>query len=419
MDTTILVADAFFDGRKLHKGGPYSIIIRSGVIAGIEPGDVSSLVPDAVSAGAPFVMPGLVEAHAHLFLDGPELDQSVRKEYLGAPIDRMLEMARKNCTLYRDAGITLVRDAGDAYGVNTRLQAEFAQFPETPVQVRVPGRALRKKGRYGSFLGVEVTDAAGIVAAIHEVASTAQDLKIVLTGIIDFEKCEVKGVPQFDLDECRLMVKTAHELGLPTFAHCSGFEGLRLAVEAGIDSIEHGFFMTREILTAMADRNIAWVPTVSPVHFQYARPELAGWNGTTVKGLEKILDNHFEHIAMALDLGVGLVAGSDAGSFGVRHGSGLIDELFFFRQAGVPTERILESATSIPRKRWHCPSADITAGNRADILLLEGSPFDDFENIRRTRGLLAGDRIRPAAGASAVAMPEPVDQAISLSAFPC
>jgi imidazolonepropionase-like amidohydrolase len=252
------------------------------------------------------------------------------------------------------------------------------------------GRALRKAGHYGSFMAIEATDADSIVRAIHELAPAAGQLKILLTGIIDFEKGRMKGGTQFDLEETKLIVRTARELGLRTFAHCSGAEGLRIAVAAGIDSIEHGFFMEPDLLRAMADQGIAWVPTFAPVHLQYQRPELSGWNGPTVAALGAILERHFECVARAVDLGVPVLAGSDAGSYGVPHGAGLIDELGLLQRAGLATARVLEAATSLPRRQWGCEPADVRPGHRADLLVLEGSPFADFENLRRVREVVRG-----------------------------
>lgn len=399
MTSLALVVDGYFDGKRHHDQGPYTIEVVEGSIQAIRGGDLSQamavssfrlLGEAATTLHAPFAMPGLVEAHCHLFLDGAELDFKKRKDYLSAPFDEMLAVGRRSLTQNLAAGITLIRDAGDLHGVNTRLNAELASQLGVRPELRSPGRALRKAGRYGSFMAVEVTDANSIVRTILELATTADDLKVLLTGIIDFEKGCMKGGLQFNLEETKLIVRTARELGLRTYAHCSGLEGLQVAVEAGIDSIEHGFFMEREILRAMADQGIAWVPTFSPVYFQYARPELAGWKKPTVAGLWRILENHLEHVALASEMGVPVVAGSDAGSYGVPHAQGLIDELLFQHRAGMSLDKVLASATSVPRRLWRCTSADIVAGNRANLIVLEGSPFQKIENLRRPRCVIRG-----------------------------
>jgi imidazolonepropionase-like amidohydrolase len=396
MSIKIFLVQSYFDGQKHHTKGPYTIITRSGWILEIEKGDIllnQADLTEKVEAGAAevhrseFLMPGLVEGHSHLFLDGLELDFEKRKDYLSASWDEMTAVGNRNIAGSLSAGITLIRDGGDRYGINHHLRADSANRAGLKPEIRSPGKALRKEGGYGGFIGIAVKDAEGILEMVHEIAESADDLKILLTGIIDFEKGEVKGSPQFSLGEISLMVETASRLGLMTYAHCSGIEGLIIAAEAGVNSIEHGFFMNRDILTIMADKNISWVPTFSPVYFQYQNPELAGWNVQTVSRLDAILNNHFRHIAFAHEMGVPIIAGSDAGSYGVPHGRGLIDELFFLDRAGIPLTETLSSATSVPRRIWNCESADIIPGNRINFLELKGSPFINIDNLNQSQSI--------------------------------
>lgn len=387
MGTALITTEAYFDGAVHHSDGPYRIRVADGVIGEVTQGALDTEDPSAETIHSPFVMPGLVEGHCHLFLEGGELDFKKRQAYLKSPFEEMLAQARASIDQNTQSGITLIRDAGDIHGVNTCLKQESDANPQPLADLLSPGVAIRKAGRYGSFMGREVTDIDSIVETVREVAPTASQLKVILTGIIDFEKGTMKGGNQFSLEETQLIVATARDLGLLTYAHCSGEDGLRTAVEAGIDSIEHGFFMTREILQVMADKQIAWVPTYSPVDFQLQRPELAGWDSATCDRLRAILENHDAHIALAYELGVPVVAGSDAGSYGVVHGRALVDELFYLHAAGGSVGDVLASATSVPRRLWDCPSADIAVGNPANLLLLEGSPFDDLENLRHPLGI--------------------------------
>jgi imidazolonepropionase-like amidohydrolase len=307
----------------------------------------------------------------------------------------MLVTARRSLAQNLAAGVTLIRDAGDRHGVNTQMKAELSRQSGVRPTLRSPGVALRKTGRYGSFMAIEASDAASIVSALNRIAPTADDLKILLTGIIDFEKGCMKGDVQFSLADAQLVTSVARDLGKKTYAHCSGLEGLRIAVAAGVNSIEHGFFMSREILEAMAERQIAWVPTIGPVYFQWERPELSGWKPDTVARLEQILQNHFDHLALAAELGVSVVAGSDAGSYGVPHGRGLIDELFFLRRAGLTIEQVLAAATSVPRRLWGCQPADLTVGNLADLILLERSPFEELAALGQVRCTVRGQDCLP------------------------
>ena len=400
MNNLLIQAESYFDGRQDHSAGPYLFTITNGIIRNIcalRPGEgfpaTDATTPRLHTA---FVMPGLVEAHGHLFLDGGELDLTARKQYLTATTAQMLDVARSNLAATTAAGITLIRDAGDIHGVNTYLKQEIARRHDVVPELRSPGRAIRKTGRYGSFMALEVGDAKSIESTIEALAPTADDLKILLTGIIDFENGCVKGPVQFDLAETRLIVRTARRLGLKTYAHCNGPEGLNIAVEAGIDSIEHGFFMEPDIIKKMADKGTAWVPTFAPVYFQFARPDVTRWTPATLAKLHAILQNHFHTVAEAAARKVPVVAGSDAGSYGVPHGTGLIDELLFLRQAGLTAPQVLSAATAVPRQLWKAPTADVAVGHAANFIGLANSPLNDMNALRQVQLICRnGQAVRP------------------------
>ncbi len=379
MSRRLIQTENYFDGTEYHDDGPYCVLIENGLIKDVLTGELphEGNAEDNLIERATFVMPGLVEAHCHLFLDGGELEFKKRSEYLKASEDEMLAVARRNVEASLATGITFIRDAGDKWGINHRIRKEMAASSELVPEIRSPGLGIRKPKRYGGFMAREVETRDEIVAAVKDLLQTGDELKILLTGIIDFETGTVKGEPQFDVEEAKLIVETAHDLGCRTFAHCSGLKGLEVAAAAGVDSVEHGFFMTRDILEILAEKQIAWVPTFSPVHFQWARPEIAGWSDESIKNLKDILESHSEHIKMADEMGVPVVVGSDAGSHGVVHGVAVIDEIKFLVAAGMSMAKALNAATALPRRLWSSSSADIKPGNQADIIGLPESPFEN------------------------------------------
>ena len=396
MAQLLIRAGSYFDGDVHHQNGPYRIVIEDGVIAAIGADDGSG----GIDVDVPFLMPGLVEAHCHIFLDGGELDFQKRSAYFKEDFDSMMAVARENLVRSRLAGVTLIRDAGDRYGVNHAIRAELAADPNALAQLRSPGLGVRRPKRYGGFMARDVEMGADIPAIINELAHTADDVKIILTGIIDFEAGGVKGEPQFNAEELTAIVTEAHRMGRKTYAHCSGLGGLEVAVEAGVDSIEHGFFMTEEILQRMADRGIAWVPTFSPVHFQWANPELAPWNAQTVANLRWILDSHSEHVALAVKHGVELVAvGTIPAVFEeVNRGHaqfGLVPlenstDGRIADTLDMPMDQVLISATSRPRKLWGMEPAHVAVGNRAEFTLLGDSPFARAAALRECVGVVRG-----------------------------
>ena len=381
-----ILADAYFDGEMLFDRGPFLVTVDGGVIMRVE-----CVSPEtfADAAGA-FLMPGLVEAHAHLFLDGALVDAGARNARLTGSAADMLATARDNLAKSTRAGVTVMRDAGDRYGVNHAMRDELAACKDAPIALRSPGAALKRAKRYGAFIGNDVAGGVELRAAVAELCRASDDIKIILTGVVDFADGCVKSAPQFDVDELRLIVTEARTQGRMTFAHCSGLAGLETAVAAGVDSIEHGYFITRDILGRMADKRIAWAPTFAPVHFQWAEPQHAGWDRATVGNLSRLLDDHAEQVRHAHELGVAVIAGSDAGGPGVDHGGGLIDELSHLLRAGLPMQAVLRAATSLPRALWNMPSARIAPGSRADMILLDRSPFDDPSALRNVRLVVRG-----------------------------
>ena len=395
MPRRILVADSMFDGEQYLSGMPHTVVIEGDHVVEVADGDQSGcfVEPGDEIEHVAFLMPGLVEGHAHLFLNGGELDGSIRSSYLKSPVENMLKTGRDNLRLSADAGITLIRDAGDRFGINHALRAE-ASLAERPLpRVRSAGQGVRGSRGYGAFMAREINDPSQIPEIVGDLAADSDDIKVILTGIIDFDLGTVKGQPQFDLDECRAIVNTAHSAGRRTFAHCSGLDGISLAIEAGIDSIEHGFFMNEEMLAIMAQRQIAWVPTLSPVDFQRRSPQWCGWSSGTIDNLRRILDDHIRHLALAAELGVPIMCGSDAGSHGVPHGSSLVDEVEFLLRAGLSMERALAAATSVPRRLWGETPAGPVGGALAEIVALAFSPFDDPAALRNVKFVVMGGSI--------------------------
>lgn len=372
-----LIVGSYFDGERLHADGPYAVIHDGSAILGIEPSEGP--------AEAAFIMPSLVDAHIHVFLDGAELDPARRKQAMAADEDSTLAVAGANAEAAWRAGLAVLRDAGDPRGINHGLREGLARGRH-PIRLRSPGPALHRPGRYGSFLGAAIADDREAAAMVAGLCEHADDIKVLLTGVIDFVSGEVKGRPQFDGGTATAMVATARQRGRPAFAHCNGAEGLGIAIAAGFDSIEHGYLMDENSLRAMAGQGIAWTPTLAPVAAQrHLAPEISGFGPEVLARLDTILERHAESIARAAQLGVTLYCGSDAGGQGVPHGDGLIDEILLMATAGVPMATLLAGATALPRARWGEPAAPIRKGGAFAPLILPQSPFERPEALRHAR----------------------------------
>ena len=124
------------------------------------------------------------------------------------------------------------RDAGDCHGINHAMRDELRGDPAALVSLRSAGMGVKRAKRYGSFIARDVGSIEEIPAVIQELATASDDVKVILTGIIDFEAGAVKGAPQFNVEELQCVIAEARLHGRKTLAHCSGAEGLKVALFA-------------------------------------------------------------------------------------------------------------------------------------------------------------------------------------------
>ncbi len=331
-------------------------------------------------------LPGLIEAHGHLFLEGGELARAKRADYLKLSESELLARALPRLERLLRLGIVAVRDAGDRNGVGLALQRRY-RSPQRGLMpcVDSPGAAIHHQGRYGAFMARPLEEHGGIEAAVAaRVAEGARHIKLLATGIINFEKGAVTAKPQMPVEELARAVQAAHARGRQAMIHCSGHDGVANCIAARADTIEHGFFLDCDQLAQMRDIDLAWVPTFAPVQFQVEHAAALGWSDLVRGNLQRILEAHAAALAHAATLGVRIVAGSDAGSHGVAHGHGLLWELELMERAGLPAERVLRAATGDAAARLHFEErfGTLAAGARPRFLLTAAPVLDSVRHLR-------------------------------------
>ncbi len=352
-------------------------------------------VPDVELPGAT-LLPGLIDAHTHIFLDGHELDAEKRKAYQNQPAENLLRQAHARADALLRLGIVAVRDGGDKDGVGLALSRAAAQTPagEFPAFTRVysPGPGIHRKGRYGSFFSQpveEYADGAACVAA--RLRDGADHIKVVPTGIINFAKGAVTAAPQFSTEDVRALVQASHARKRLVMAHASGDAGIECALEGGVDTIEHAYFVRDDQLARMRDRRTAWVPTFTPVREQLDHADQMGWSAEIVDHLKRILDGHAASLARALAMGVPVLVGSDAGSCGVAHGEGLVYEMELMQAAGMSPLDVLCQATEGNRLALGLDVSlgALSAGRRAAFICTEADPFTSVSALRCPYSVMA------------------------------
>jgi len=338
------------------------------------------------------LLPGLIDAHTHLFLEGGELDESRRAEYLQQAPEKMIELARSRLEKLVRLGIVGIRETGDKHGVGLALSKlnSSARRPLMPY-VDSPGAAIHHRGRYGSFMAEPIEDYASPAACVEaRIRAGAQRIKLIATGIINFENGAVTAPPQMTTEEIGAFVKAARAQGKQTLAHASGDAGIEHAIEGGVDTIEHGFFVRDDQLAKMRDREIAWVPTFAPVRRQVDHADRMGWNNTVVANLKRILDRHATSLVKAHEMGTQIIAGSDSGSYGVAHGLGLIYELELMQRAGLSPLAVVHLATGAASERlaFREKFGQIKAGFLSRMIVTRHSPLESIANLGKRRIVL-------------------------------
>ena len=378
----------------------------------IRPGQTA---PDVIAPDAT-LLPGLIEAHAHLFLEGGELDLEKRATYLKQDSAGLLAAAMPRLEKLVRLGVTAVRDAGDKDGVGLALSQRYKQQRgwssiststtgagrETGAHLSPmpyldsPSAAIHHRGRYGGFMGGALEDYASPADCVAaRIAAGADRIKLIPTGIINFKVGAVTTEPQMTVEELRQLVAATNASGRQTFAHASGDAGIERVIESGVDSVEHGFFVRDDQLARMRDRRIAWVPTFAPVQRQVDEAVRYQWDATVVGNLQRILEQHAASLVKAHAMGVLIIAGSDAGSCGVAHGTGFLYELELMQRAGLPPLAVINTATGVSAGRlgFRENFGRIEPGALSRFILTRHSPLATVANLRRAKTVVFDGKV--------------------------
>lgn len=263
----------------------------------------------------------LSDCHIHMVLDGVYWKDAIARHRAGVRED----WVRRTLSAYRQRGITYLRDGGDRWGVCS-LAARLA--PEYGIRYRIPGAPIHKNGHYGGFIGRGFDTMADYRALVEETKRSGADfIKIMISGLMDFDRLGVLTDVPLTPEEIREMIAISHGEGFSVMAHANGDATVAAAIAAGVDSIEHGAYLGQETLHRLAESRTVWVPTL--VTFG----NLIGCGRFPDAVLKPLLEGAMENVRTAAALGALIAPGSDAGAFRVLHGQGTLDEYALLKAA--------------------------------------------------------------------------------------
>ncbi|MFZ5639365.1 MAG: amidohydrolase family protein [Bacillota bacterium] len=374
----LICPDAIWDGKGSNLNQGHAVYIKNGRISQItEPADAQA-IPHAEIIRLPGItlLPGLIDCHIHLAMDGLDLRQ-VTKEWDERP-DYTEMRVRDELAAYLQCGIVAVRDGGDKNNIGLTAKKTTAAGSRPGPRVTATGQAVYRNGRYGAFLGPGISDIKETAGVVRKLAADGADqLKVVVSGLVSFKNFGIVGAPQFTVKELAWIVETSHACGLKVMAHASSRDAVEIAVSAGVDSVEHGYFLSDHSIEEMARRGTAWVPTLAPLG-NLLKNNCVPYTGADLDVIKRTLEIQQRQLVKAAAAGVLLGIGTDAGANMVPHGASYFDELNFYRDAGVDQLKILQAATRDGAKITGLDHVmgTIEPGREPYLIGVKGKPLD-------------------------------------------
>jgi imidazolonepropionase-like amidohydrolase len=343
-----------------------------------------------IDLGEATLLPGLIDTHVHLFLHpGPQDMQTLRETLAKRTI-----MAVRNAESDLMAGFTSERDLGtegaEAADVDLRNAIENGEIPGPRLQVST--QAISVEGGHEDFFGynpavkmipnammVEGID--GLKKAIRiQIKEGADFIKIYATGADQILSPEnYSTVPQFTLEEMQAAVNEAARVGKKVAVHATGGEGARASAEAGVYSIEHGYYLDDRTLLLMKQKGIYLVPTFTVTEWNVAR---ATTPAAQARG-KIVLQLRHKHFERALAVGVNIAMGSDVGPF--PHGT-QAEEFSWMVKYGMTPLAAIQAGTinAAGLMGWQDRVGSIEAGKLADLVAVADNPLQNIDTLRRT-----------------------------------
>jgi imidazolonepropionase-like amidohydrolase len=387
-DKFLLTARRVFDGETTHEG--WSVLVQGSKILAVGPtsGFKIDNSTTSIKYDGATLMPGMIEGHSHLLLhpyNEVSWSDQVMKESDAERVVRATVHARNTLL----AGFTTTRDLGSegAGYSDVALRNMIDQAIVVGPRMLVAGRAIVATGTYGPFgydsdvtvmLGAEPADGNDLIRVVRDQIGKGAD---VVKVYADYRYGSLKKTsPTFSLEELKLIVETAKSSGHPVVAHASTEEGMRRAILAGVETVEHGDGGTLEVFKLMKDHNVALCPTLAAGD---AVAQYNGWKKGTDAEPARIKSKR-QSFADALKSGVTICAGGDVGVF--AHGDN-VRELEMMVDYGMKPESVLKAVTSVNAKVFHQETiiGRIAEGLLADIIMVEGNPSNNISDLRKIK----------------------------------
>jgi imidazolonepropionase-like amidohydrolase len=368
------------------------ILVEGDKITSVTPGGTPPAGVELIDLSKATVLPGFVDAHTHVLLQGDITQEEYDAQLLKQSIPYRAILGARNAQIALSHGFTTMRDLeteGAMYAdVDVKHAINNGEVPGPRMQVST--RAMTPTGMYGPYgYSWEIAIPQGVqyVDGVDEARKAVREQIRYGADWIKYysdhgyfygpDGVVLHSHVNFTDEEAKAIVDETHRLGHKVAAHAIGSDGIAAALRAGVDSIEHGDGLTEPQMEEMARRGIYWVPTI--MVGAYVAPGRGG-NWT------KMVDTEKAAFQLALKKGVKIVLGTDAGGFDWRGLNQALEFDYYVKYGMTPMQAIRTATTNAAELLgWSDKMGTIEAGKWADIVAVSGDPLKDITELQRVK----------------------------------
>jgi imidazolonepropionase-like amidohydrolase len=388
--TLVLSGARIIDGTGSEPVRGRSVVVEKGVITAVVE-DARAPRGNGVDLAGHTLLPGLINCHVHLCFGG-EADpvRPLREEPVALTAIKALLRARDTAR----AGVTTVRDLGGRDYVEIAVRRAVQEGLIDGPRIVAAGRPVCMTGGHGHWLGREADGPDDVRRAVREQLKAGADvIKIIATGGVLTPGVE-PGSPQLTLDEMRAAIEEARKAGRRTAAHAMAATGISEAIDAGITSIEHGIYLTEEIVAHMRRDGTYLVPTLNAPVAIASGGLAAGIPEYAVRKSEQVMPAHVASFQLAHRAGVRIAAGADSGTPLNFHGS-LLPELALMVKYGMTPLGVIRAATVTAADCLGLGEVTgrVAPGYAADLIAVAGDPAERIEALADLRLVMVNGRV--------------------------